>query len=73
MEKPNNISVHQIGILEVINISDLIGKTPETVVIGIEPKTVATGMELSPEIHAKIPRVVELVLEEVDKILLSPK
>lgn len=66
-------SVHQIGILEVINLSDLIGKTPETVVIGIEPKTVATGMELSPEIHAKIPRVVELVLEEVDKILLSPK
>lgn len=62
-------SVHQIGILEVINLSDLIGKTPETIVIGIEPKTIGTGMELSPEIRARIPRVIELVLEEVNKIL----
>lgn len=62
-------SVHQIGILEVINLSDLIGKTPETVVIGIEPQTIDTGMELSPQVRAKIPRVIELVLEEVNKIL----
>ncbi|MEW6001341.1 MAG: HyaD/HybD family hydrogenase maturation endopeptidase [Nitrospirota bacterium] len=58
-------SVHQIGILEVIDLSGLIGKTPKTTVIGIEPKSLEMGMELSPEVKARIPRVIELVLEEI--------
>ena len=58
-------SVHQIGILEVINLSGLLGKTPQTTVIGVEPKSIATGMELSPEVRQKLPRVIELVLEEI--------
>ncbi len=58
-------SVHQIGILEVINMSGLIGKTPHTTVIGVEPKSFEMGMELSPEIKEKIPRIIELILEEI--------
>lgn len=58
-------SVHQIGILEVLDLSELIGKTPHTTVIGIEPKSLEMGMELSPEIREKIPRVVELILKEL--------
>jgi len=61
-------SVHQIGILEVINLSGLIGKTPHTTVIGIEPKSLEIGMELSPEIKARIPRIIELVLAELKKM-----
>lgn len=57
-------SVHQIGILEVIHFSDFIGKTPEAVIIGVEPKSLEMSMELSPEVQAKVPRVIELVLEE---------
>ena len=60
-------SVHQIGILEVINLSSLIGKTPKTTVIGVEPKTISRGMELSEPVKAKIPRVIELIKEEVDR------
>lgn len=60
-------SVHQIGILEVIDLSGLIGKIPHTTVIGVEPKSLKMGMELSPEIKAKIPRIIELVLEELKK------
>ena len=59
-------SIHQIGILEVINLSNLIGKTPETTVIGVEPKSILTSMELTNEIQAKIPRVIELILEEIE-------
>ncbi|NVM56599.1 MAG: HyaD/HybD family hydrogenase maturation endopeptidase, partial [Desulfobacterales bacterium] len=58
-------SVHQIGILEVIHLSELVGQTPETTIIGVEPKSLTTGMELSPEVRAKLPRVIELILEEV--------
>jgi hydrogenase maturation protease len=58
-------SVHQISILEVINLSGLIGPTPRTTIIGVEPKSLEMGMDLSPEIEAKIPRVIQLIREEV--------
>lgn len=58
-------SVHQISILEVINLSGLIGCTPRTTVIGVEPKSLEMGMDLSPEVEVKIPRVIKLIREEV--------
>ena len=58
-------SVHQISILEVINLSGLIGSTPRTTIIGVEPHYLDMGMDLSPEIEAKIPRVIQLIEEEV--------
>ena len=58
-------SVHQIGILEVIDLSGLIGKTPHATVIGVEPKSLEMCMELSPEIKEKVPKIIELVIEEV--------
>jgi hydrogenase maturation protease len=64
-------SVHQIGILEVIHFSEFVGKTPETTIIGVEPKSLEMAMELSPEVAAKVPRVIELVMEEVRKFLAS--
>jgi hydrogenase maturation protease len=60
-------SVHQIGILEVVHLSELIGETPETTIIGVEPKSLEMGMELSPEVQAKVSRIIELVLEEVNR------
>ena len=62
-------SVHQISILEVINLSGLIGATPQTTVIGVEPNRLEMGMELSPQIEAKIPRVIQLIREEVARSL----
>jgi hydrogenase maturation protease len=60
-------SVHQIGILEVVHLSELIGQTPETTVIGVEPRSLEMGMELSPEVQEKIPKIIELILEEVKR------
>jgi len=60
-------SVHQIGILEVIDLSGLIHKTPHTTVIGIEPKSFEMSMELSPEVKAKVPRIIELIFDELGK------
>lgn len=58
-------SVHQIGILEVIDLSSLIGKTPYTTIIGIEPKSLEMSLDLSQEIKEKIPKIIELVLQEI--------
>jgi hydrogenase maturation protease len=62
-------SVHQISILEVINLSGLIGSTPRTTIIGVEPKSLEMGMQLSPEIEEKIPRVIQMVCEEIEACL----
>lgn len=61
-------SVHQVGILEVIDLSGLIGKTPYTTVIGVEPKSLEMGMELSPEVKAKIPKIIEIIFNELGNI-----
>ena len=58
-------SVHQVGILEVIDLSGLIGKTPKTTIIGVEPKSLEMSLELTPEIKAKIPRIIEIIFEEL--------
>ena len=62
-------SVHQISILEVINLSGLIGSTPRTTIIGIEPACMEMGMNLSPVVEAKVPSVIRMVQEEVEKCL----
>jgi hydrogenase maturation protease len=59
-------SVHQISILEVINLTGLIGSTPQTTIIGIEPQCLEVGMELSPLIESKIPKVIHMIQEEVE-------
>jgi hydrogenase maturation protease len=61
-------SVHQIGILEVIHLSRLIGKTPATTVIGIEPESLRFGMELTTAIKEKIPKIMDLIFKEINEL-----
>jgi hydrogenase maturation protease len=62
-------SVHQISILEVINLSGLIGSTPRTTIIGIEPACIEMGMELSPVVSTKIPKVIQIIKKEIEASL----
>ena len=58
------VSLHQLTLLEALEMVDKVGSRPPTTIIGVEPKDVGMGMELSPEIKSVIPRVLDLVLEE---------
>jgi len=59
-------SLHQIGILDSLTMSQFLENTPQNVVIfGIEPKELDWGMNLSPEISAVVPRVIKLIFEEL--------
>jgi hydrogenase maturation protease len=61
-------SVHQIGLLDALAHMECLGDAPtEVVVYGVEPKELDWGMELTPEVEAAIPRVVQLVLAELAK------
>lgn len=67
------VSFHQIGIIEVLTMAKIIGKAPETLIFGIQPKSLEWGMNLSPEIQALFSRLADLVLKEIHMIQLERK
>ena len=60
-------SVHSLGVREVLDLCALTGKGPQTTVIGIEPKSMGIGTELSDEVRAKVPLLLRLVLQEINQ------
>jgi len=61
------VSLHEIGILETLRLMALRETKPKsTVIIGIQPKTMDYGLELSPEVERKMPDVINLVLKEIE-------
>jgi hydrogenase maturation protease len=59
-------SIHQLNFVNSIKLSEMTRCKPEkTVIIGVEPKEVAWGMELSEELRSRIPQIVEIVLKEI--------
>lgn len=59
-------SVHQVSITEVINLSGTMRTPPKTTIIGVEPDEISMSMELSPKVEAKLPKVLEIILETAD-------
>jgi hydrogenase maturation protease len=59
-------SAHEMGIAENLKLMALTGNEPrEIVIIGIEPKDIDWGTELSPEIQVKLPEIIKVVLREM--------
>lgn len=62
------VSLHTLDLLDALDLAHEIGECPEEVVIyGIQPRSVAQGMELSPDVAAALPEVVDRVLEEMQR------
>lgn len=64
----SRLSLHDIDMTDLLKLADLFKiEKPEIVVIGIEPKDIeSASLELSPGIEAKVPRLIELVLKEIE-------
>ncbi len=58
------ISLHEIGLLETLTMAKKMGREIDTVIIGVEPKVIEWGMELTEEVEAKIPMIIEAILKE---------
>lgn len=58
------ISLHQMSLLEALEMADKIGIRPPTTIIGIEPEDVGIGMELSSKVESVVPDIVDIILEE---------
>ena len=65
----NLLSIHELGILAALQDLTLLEEnTPSVVIIGVEPKEIDLGMELTPEVEGSLPRVLELVKSEIGSI-----
>ncbi len=63
------VSLHQISLIDVLHMAELTGRRPKTVIIGVQPKdTTSWSLEMSDELKAVIPRVQDLVFEELRKL-----
>jgi hydrogenase maturation protease len=60
------ISLHEIGLLETLNMAKKMKFEVETVVIGVEPKVFEWGMELSEEVRSRIPAIIETIMKEIE-------
>ncbi len=59
------LSLHQVGLLDVLGMARQLGGHGEVVIIGVEPKEISWGTGLTPEVQAKLPKVIEIVLKEL--------
>ncbi|ACX52344.1 hydrogenase maturation protease [Ammonifex degensii KC4] len=59
------LSSHSVGILEVIYLAKVTGVLPPTTIFGMQPASMAWGMELSPVIKERLPRLISLVDAEI--------
>ena len=61
------ISAHQIGLLEGLRMLEYSGFKPESIVIiGVEPKEIDWGLELTTELSEKLPEILKVVMAELD-------
>jgi hydrogenase maturation protease len=67
------LSTHDVALPEVLAIARVVNQCPsEVIILGIQPKEISWGTELTPEVRAAVPKVVELVLEEIDPAGAEP-
>ena len=63
------ISLHQLHFVDAMHMVNLLGHHPRAIVFGVEPASIQYSLELSPEIAAKLPRLVELVHKEIIELI----
>ena len=66
------ISPHQLGLSDVLAIAQMTDALPPNItLVGITPKDLSTGLELSPEVQAGVDRAVELLIQELNGLGLE--
>jgi len=66
---PTKMSPHQIGVQEVMLLSDIRGKLPKVVkLFGIIPESFEPGTSLSKNLEEKLPKLADMILSEIKSI-----
>ena len=71
MEEKRVLSLHDIGLIDSLKLTQLRHSVGETVIIGVEPRELGWGLELSPELQEKMPQIIDVVLDELNNTKLK--
>ena len=66
----NCTSVHQMHFIEAVKMVNMLGHYPHIIVFGVEPAVVDWGLELTPRVAEKLPRLTELIIEEINTMMI---
>ena len=66
LEQKPFLSLHDVGLVDSLMLMRLWHNISETVIIGVEPREINWGLELSPELQEKMPRIIDAILSELN-------
>jgi len=61
------ISLHGFGLAEIYRMAQALGPVAPCKIIGVEPKSIEFNSGLSVEVEQSIPKIINLVIEEIKK------
>jgi len=65
LEQKPFLSLHDVGLVDNLMLMQLWRNIGEAVIIGVEPREINWGLELSPELQEKMPQIIETILAEL--------
>jgi hydrogenase maturation protease len=63
--KKENLSIHDVQILDVVKMANMMNKYPEVVIFGIEPEKISLELEMTEIMVSKIPEIILNIKKEL--------
>lgn len=66
---PKKMSIHDVGLIECLALAELDGRVPQgTVILGVKPKSLVEGMELTDVVASKMDELVAMAAKEIEEM-----
>jgi hydrogenase maturation protease len=66
LEQKPFLSLHDVGLVDSLMLMQPWHNIGEAVIIGVEPREIDWGLELSPELQEKMPQIIDAILAELN-------
>jgi len=71
LEQKPLLSLHDMSLVDSLKLMQLWHNIGEAVIIGVEPREINWGLELSPELQEKMPQIIDAILAELNNTSLK--
>ena len=67
IQRDANVSLHDVDFFHVLDYAKKHKRLPDIQMIGVVPQVIELGLELSDALQSRIPKIVDLVKQEIEK------
>ncbi len=64
--KMENLSIHDVQILDVVKMANMLAKFPKVIIFGVEPEEICLDTEMTDNIKNKIPEIIKHIKVELN-------